>query len=341
MKNIKKILSLTLCLFLILGISTPHVHAATDVKYSISLSNFTPDLTSNTITADINVTFEGTGDVPINSFEQYIKLPSEVSDVKLDYNQSQLGFTQIDSDLQIDTLKISAFDVSNRFISRGSVKLITKVTFTFSTLVKETKYDFAVLTDDDGYSPSFTDIDGNFTYALDKTSVNFSHTVPACIHTPKEHPKKDATCTEDGNKQYWECTTSGGCGKIYSDSACTTETTMSAVTIPKLGHHMTTTEKIAEVSATCTKKGTKAHYHCDRCNKNFEDAAGATEITDLEIPIDASKHNIEEVKAVAPTCTKAGNKQYWKCKDCGKLFSDDKGKNATTLAEVTIPATGA
>lgn len=42
----------------------------------------------------------------------------------------------------------------------------------------------------------------------------------------------------------------------------------------------------------------------------------------------------------APTCTEAGNIAYWRCDDCGKLYSDAEGKTEITEADIAIPAKG-
>lgn len=48
--------------------------------------------------------------------------------------------------------------------------------------------------------------------------------------------KKDATCTADGNKEYYQCT----CGKFFEDAAAATEITdHSSVVLPKTGHSYT------------------------------------------------------------------------------------------------------
>ena len=46
------------------------------------------------------------------------------------------------------------------------------------------------------------------------------------------------------------------------------------------------------------------------------------------------------VAAVAPTCTAAGNTAYYYCSACGKYFTDGTFATETTLAAVTIAATG-
>ena len=56
------------------------------------------------------------------------------------------------------------------------------------------------------------------------------------VHHLTKVDKVDATCTTDGNKEYYECT----CGKLFEDAAAATEITdHSSVVIPKTGHSYT------------------------------------------------------------------------------------------------------
>ena len=66
-------------------------------------------------------------------------------------------------------------------------------------------------------------------------TVTVTHSM---VHTPK----KDATCTEDGNIEYWYCK---NCDKYFSDENATEE--LSDVVIPATGHHY--------VNGYCTKCG--------------------------------------------------------------------------------------
>ena len=45
-----------------------------------------------------------------------------------------------------------------------------------------------------------------------------------------------ATCTEAGNNEYYTC---DGCDKVFTDAACTNETTVTAQTVAALGHSFT------------------------------------------------------------------------------------------------------
>ena len=66
-------------------------------------------------------------------------------------------------------------------------------------------------------------------------TVTVTHSM---VHTPK----KDATCTEDGNIEYWYCK---NCDKYFSDENATED--LSDVVIPATGHHY--------VNGYCTKCG--------------------------------------------------------------------------------------
>lgn len=56
------------------------------------------------------------------------------------------------------------------------------------------------------------------------------------IHHLTKVDKEDATCTADGNKEYYRCT----CGKLFEDAAAATEITdHSSVVLPKTGHSYT------------------------------------------------------------------------------------------------------
>ena len=77
-------------------------------------------------------------------------------------------------------------------------------------------------------------------------------------------------------------------------------------------------------AATCAAEGIK-DMKCSVCD------ATTTE------PIPKTRHTLNHVDAITPTCTKEGQKQYWKCSVCNGIFSDSLGKNETTLADLVVP----
>lgn len=126
-------------------------------------------------------------------------------------------------------------------------------------------------------------------------------------HTLTEHKAKDATCTENGNLAYWECT---DCGKLFSDKNGKTETTLAAVTVAAKGHTLTKTDG---KPATCKDEGNTEYWTCTVCEKLFSDGEGKTEITqaDTVIPV-TDNHTYGEWKS--------DNSGHWKeCEVCGKV----------------------
>ena len=79
---------------------------------------------------------------------------------------------------------------------------------------------------------------------------------------------------------------------------------------------------------------------CSVCGKFFLDAEGSQEAVLDEITTPVEGHQMKQVAEKAATCTEAGNKAYWECTVCGKLFLDAEGKTETTLEAVALPATG-
>ena len=80
--------------------------------------------------------------------------------------------------------------------------------------------------------------------AADGSGVSASCSVTVTHGKMVHTPKKDATCTADGNEEYWTC---GICGKHFSDEAGTTEIKLEDVDIPATGHHY--------VNGYCTECG--------------------------------------------------------------------------------------
>ena len=68
------------------------------------------------------------------------------------------------------------------------------------------------------------------TFTLMVASVSKDHTTLAKVDA------KAATCTENGNREYWHCS---GCGKDFLDEAGTEEAAQADIVIPALGHSFT------------------------------------------------------------------------------------------------------
>ena len=78
--------------------------------------------------------------------------------------------------------------------------------------------------------------------------------------------------------------------------------------------------------ATCSENGTRVHT-CIYCGFRVEEE------------IEAS-HDIEKVEAQRPTCTENGHTEYYKCKNCDKLFSNQEGTNEITESTTILEKLG-
>ena len=160
-----------------------------------------------------------------------------------------------------------------------------------------------------------------------RTCKNDSDHVETAEADITSKPGKEPTCTENGETIYTATFT----------VEWASEQSKTIADVPALGHKLTKTEANAP---TCTEAGNKEYWTCDTCGKIFSDAEGKTEISLEDTVIKATGHKLTKTEAKAPTCTEAGNKEYWACDTCGKIFSDAEGKTEISLEDTVIPATG-
>lgn len=149
--------------------------------------------------------------------------------------------------------------------------------------------------------------------------------LPATGHDVQKHAKTDATCTEEGYSQdYWYC--ANGCGTIWSDNGNTVMTDTEDLIIPAT-EHKGTIHHVDYEAATIDKDGHIAHWHCDLCEKDFEDEFGDNKIENVSIP------KLEEIAANVNVFVYDGD---------GKPVTDTSGlaltltSNVKTYTNVTV-----
>ena len=158
------------------------------------------------------------------------------------------------------------------------------------------------------------------------------------VHTPK----KDATCTMDGNIEYWYCET---CGKYFSDANGDTEIEKDSWIISAIGHDWndavyTWSDDGSTCTATRTCKNDSAHTETSKatvtgaqtkaptCTEKGETTYTATFEADWAMTqtkvladISATGHGeTERINAKDATCTQEGYTGDQVCKDCGAVL---------------------
>ena len=297
----KRILSLLLVFVMCLTMLPTSSLAAGKVALKISAANASPSK-GDTVTFSVTV-----GEVEnLTNMEFVIDVPE--------------GLTYVEKSAKLadglkETLMVAAADwteTTKKFTMYGD----SAYTSATDTLIMT--FDCKVNDDASGtLSVSVRDdlsISDNMYEEMDVTVVPAIITIGGV--TPPQHtctltkvPAKAATCTEAGNKEYWECKT---CGNSYWDADGKNEITNKDKVIIEAGHKYG--DLIAEVSATCGKNGVKAHYECSVCHKNFD--TNFDELTDLVIPA-TGEHDWEIIKGAD-----GSNTHTLKCKVCNTTVDE-------------------
>lgn len=178
-------------------------------------------------------------------------------------------------------------------------------------------------------SSCFSDKDGT------KPTTEEAVLIAKTGHRMTAHEEYKATCEKDGQKAYWTCAL---CKKTYVDASGTKElTSASDLVIKATGH---TIVEVPKKEPTCDADGRKAHYKCSACNKVFSDIAGTKETTEVAMTEKARGHKLVLHAAKVVDCSTDGNKTYWSCSVCSRVFLDIDGINETTLEDVIIKCEG-
>ena len=154
------------------------------------------------------------------------------------------------------------------------------------------------------------------------------------IEIPAHHdytliPEVAATCTTSGIRAYGQCS---ACNKIL-DSFGEEVADLSDLVIPEKGHSYG--DWIEGMEATCTDMGLKGHYHCARCDKDFDDEE--KELSEILIlPLEHVYTTDKIIPHADATCTADGVIEHFECENCHKFFDAD-GKE---LGDVVIEKTG-
>ena len=128
----------------------------------------------------------------------------------------------------------------------------------------------------------FSDKDGNIEIA------EGSITKPALGHSTQYYIGKNATCTENGKRNYWYCER---CGKYFLDREGKYETDEDSLIIYADGHNMKYT---AASPAGCESEGNTEYWYCETCGKYFSDILGVNEIEENSWVTEAAGHTFDK-----------------------------------------------
>lgn len=122
-----------------------------------------------------------------------------------------------------------------------------------------------------------------------------------------------AKCNATGTVAHYHCDV---CNKDFNaDKTAELTAEQLVIAIDPTAHNYG--ELVAEVPATCTANGTKAHFVCAHCNQWFDAEKVAHEAEWFVIQSAGGEHSLgEEQPALAPTCTEVGHTAYQECSIC-------------------------
>lgn len=135
------------------------------------------------------------------------------------------------------------------------------------------------------------------------TKVNVKFNVK---HNAVKVERKDPTCTEKGNIEYWYCE---ACRKYFQDEALTKELKQEETILLATGHNLT---KVDEKKPTVDAAGNIEYWYCEVCNKYFSDEKAEHEIT-LE----------DTIIAKLPKFVSGANQEWTKGRKDGLTFKID------------------
>ena len=280
MKEMKRIISAVMAVVLCLNLCFSTAWAEnlnTAVKTTLDVST----LEVKDVDQTVALTIEMEKDIVIDGFGGQLYWPQEIKLTSI--SNEELELTGGDYNLANGKFGWSSPDAENQ-----NFKYIITAVFTVPANTTAGTYEIGVkdleITCDYG-----TPYDDAKALAASSTlTISGGVTPPAHTHDLKKVDAKAATCTEDGNIEYYQCS-DPDCGKLYKDAAGTQEIT-TADTVIKAAH--TGIKLYPAKEPTCDSDGCVAYWFCTGCDNYYFDNNGAVgEKTTVEkVAIPATGH---------------------------------------------------
>ena len=171
--------------------------------------------------------------------------------------------------------------------------------------------------------------------ANDKFESKDETVIFATGHTLNHVDKKDATCLDNGNIEYWICES---CDKVFEDEECTKEIDILDTIISSLNHSL---DHVGAIEVTCESNGNYEYWYCKNCDSYFKDINASEKFESKNATIiPATDHDLKHVPQKDATCTQHGNREYWICKNCNSIFSSREATEELDYIDVVIFAAG-
>ena len=271
---------------------------------------YAPDAVAAAWTAYIEETGLGSATVP-GSTMKYSEVPEIQAAMVKGYSDIWATKTEAGAQTALEAAKANLLAAVKTYVK---FLLDTVYNNGSSTVLGDTAYTLS----ESAYETASSEI----TAATTEADVLTAYNTALSKQTSKEHPRMTktdavaATCTENGNNEYYTCET---CHNVFKDAAGTQETTVAAETLTKLGHNMA---KIEAKAVTCTENGNNEYYICNVCHKVFKDQAGTRETTvAAEIIKAPGKHDWSNRDGICTVCKTPCSEVHTAgttCKVCGK-----------------------
>lgn len=200
------------------------------------------------------------------------------------------------------------------------IALALSVTFSFSACNFDKDSDISSSENGNGRDPDSEDGSGD---QNDQNDQNDQTPGESHVHSMVKTDRVEATCTADGNVEYYTCT---GCKKIYSDLLANNE--IEDVIIPKA--HTGGFEVRGRKDATENEEGYTGDKYCLGCGAKIEVGEVISKIPHT--------HSMTKIDRVESTCTENGNIEYYTCDGCKKIYADESGTTEISAESTLIEA---
>ena len=180
-----------------------------------------------------------------------------------------------------------------------------------------------------GCGKEFTDSDAGEEWSAATAILPAAHRCEL-IEGTDVTPPSESESGKDGNTEYYLCVRDG-CGKLFSDAACTQEITLAETVVhdfkadwsSNVGGHY-------HECKNCEVIRDETPHRPDRTEATEDDPVACLDCGYIITPALAHTHRTALVPAVEPTCRKEGSRAYYRCSGCEVKFED---------AEATRPVT--